>query len=142
MIKKDHGKPPRFLRTRYVCEFICMPHFIYVFLFQQLFFWLSMLVSFFYEGRKGRISVVFLFISIILAVVIGTIGHAIIGSSMAGGIIGSMITGFIGVWVGYFMLGSWGPLIADFAIVPAITGALLIVFMSGLLSRLMRRSAY
>jgi uncharacterized membrane protein YeaQ/YmgE (transglycosylase-associated protein family) len=91
---------------------------------------------------KRRIFVIFLVISIILAVVIGAIGHTIIGSSMAGGIFGSILTGFIGVWVGYVLLGSWGPLIANFAIVPAITGAILIVFISGLLSRLMRRSAY
>jgi uncharacterized membrane protein YeaQ/YmgE (transglycosylase-associated protein family) len=92
--------------------------------------------------KKRRSFVTFLIISIILAVVIGAIGYTIIGSSMAGGIFGSMLTGFIGVWVGYILLGSWGPLIANFAIVPAITGAILIVFISGLLSRLMRRSAY
>jgi uncharacterized membrane protein YeaQ/YmgE (transglycosylase-associated protein family) len=86
--------------------------------------------------------VIFLVISIILAVVIGAIGYTIIGSSIAGGIMGSIFTGFIGVWVGYILLGSWGPHIANFAIVPAITGAILIVFISGLLSRLMRRSAY
>jgi uncharacterized membrane protein YeaQ/YmgE (transglycosylase-associated protein family) len=85
---------------------------------------------------------IILLISVLMAVVIGAIGHTITGSCITGGIVGSMITGFIGVWVGYIMLGSWGPVIANFAVIPAITGAVLFVLMAGLLSRLMRISAY
>jgi uncharacterized membrane protein YeaQ/YmgE (transglycosylase-associated protein family) len=91
---------------------------------------------------EEEVFVIFLIISIILAVVIGAIGYTIIGSSFAGGIIGSILTGFIGFWISYLLLGSWGPHIANFAIIPAATGSILIVFISGLLSRLMRRSAY
>lgn len=76
-----------------------------------------------------------LLITIIMAVVIGAIGSAIAPGGMPGGIIGSMIAGFVGAWLGYLLLGTWGPVIGGFAVVPAIIGAALFVFLLGLLAR-------
>ncbi|WP_068775472.1 GlsB/YeaQ/YmgE family stress response membrane protein [Paenibacillus sp. FJAT-26967] len=81
-----------------------------------------------------------LIITIIMAVVIGIIGDAIVRSNMPGGIIGSMIAGFVGAWLGYLLLGKWGPQIGGFAVIPAIIGAALFVFLIGMISRAFNRS--
>jgi uncharacterized membrane protein YeaQ/YmgE (transglycosylase-associated protein family) len=92
-------------------------------------------------AAKGGFAVLSLLISIIMVIVICSIGHAIVGSSFHGGVLGSIVTGFVGAWHGYILLGSWGPVIINFAVVPAIIGAVCFVFMLGLLSRMMRTTA-
>lgn len=82
-----------------------------------------------------------LIITIIMAIIIGAIGSAIAPGAMPGGIIGAMIAGFVGAWIGTLLLGSWGPVIGGFAIVPAIIGAALFVFLLGLLARGFKRTA-
>ncbi|OAB36947.1 hypothetical protein PMSD_11665 [Paenibacillus macquariensis subsp. defensor] len=82
-----------------------------------------------------------LIISIVMAIIIGFIGDALVGNKMPGGIIGSMIAGFVGAWIGASLLGSFGPQIGGFAVVPAILGTAIFVFLLGLLSRLFRRAS-
>ena len=81
-----------------------------------------------------------LLISILMAVLIGTIGDALVKSSMPGGLLGSMIAGFAGGWLGSILFGNWGPIIGGFAVIPAIIGAALFVFLLGMLSQALRRS--
>lgn len=80
-------------------------------------------------------------ISIVMAIIIGIIGDALVGHDMPGGIIGSMIAGFIGAWLGPMILGAWGPVIGGFAIVPAIIGTAVFVFLLGLVAKMFRRAA-
>lgn len=79
-------------------------------------------------------------ISIVMAIIIGIIGDALVGHDMPGGIIGSMIAGFIGAWLGPMILGAWGPVIGGFAIVPAIIGTAVFVFLLGLAAKMFRRA--
>jgi len=79
-------------------------------------------------------------LSIIMAVIIGLIGNAIAGKEMPGGIIGSMVAGWVGAWLGALLFGHWGTVIGGFAIVPAIIGTAIFVFLLGLVSRLIRRA--
>ena len=80
-------------------------------------------------------------ISVIMAIIIGFIGDALVRSDMPGGVLGSMVAGFIGAWLGHFLFGHFGPDIAGFAIIPAIIGAAIVVFLVGLLFRGMRRTS-
>lgn len=80
-------------------------------------------------------------IMIIMAIIIGVIGSAIAPGRMPGGILGSMIAGFVGAWIGGMLLGSWGPQLGGFSVVPAIIGAALFVLILSLLSRGMNRAA-
>ncbi|MFD2611834.1 GlsB/YeaQ/YmgE family stress response membrane protein [Paenibacillus gansuensis] len=80
-------------------------------------------------------------ISIIMAIVIGLIGDALVKNDMPGGVIGSMIAGFVGAWLGNLLLGNWGPDIGGFAVIPAIIGAALFVFLLGIIFRMFRRTA-
>lgn len=85
-------------------------------------------------------SLLGLLVSIIMAIIIGFIGDALVRSDMPGGVLGSMAAGFVGAWLGHFLFGHWGPDIAGFAIVPAIIGAAIVVFLVGLLFRGVRRA--
>ncbi|WP_438349112.1 GlsB/YeaQ/YmgE family stress response membrane protein [Paenibacillus sp. FA6] len=80
-------------------------------------------------------------ISIVMAIIIGFIGDALVGNNMPGGLLGSMIAGFVGAWIGASLFGSWGPHVGGFAVIPAILGTAIFVFLLGLLSRLFRRAA-
>lgn len=71
-------------------------------------------------------------VSVVVAIVIGLIGGAIGGNGAPGGIIGSMVVGFIGAWIGHGLFGTWGP---DIAIIPAIIGAAILVFILSLIFR-------
>lgn len=46
-----------------------------------------------------------------------------------------MVVGFIGAWIGHGLFGTWGPDIAGFAIIPAIIGAAILVFILSLIFR-------
>ncbi|MGY0569365.1 GlsB/YeaQ/YmgE family stress response membrane protein [Bacillus safensis] len=74
-------------------------------------------------------------ISLVVAIVIGLIGGALAGGSVPGGWIGSMIAGFVGAWIGHGLLGTWGPSLAGFAIIPAILGAAIFVIILSLIFR-------
>lgn len=47
-------------------------------------------------------------ISLIVAIIIGWLGSLFVKGDMPGGIIGSMIAGLIGAWIGHGLLGTWG----------------------------------
>ncbi|MEB3693492.1 GlsB/YeaQ/YmgE family stress response membrane protein [Bacillus amyloliquefaciens] len=74
-------------------------------------------------------------VSLIVAIIIGWIGSLFVKGSTPGGIIGSMIAGLIGAWIGHGLLGTWGPHLAGFAIIPAIIGAAIVVFLFSLIAR-------
>jgi len=78
-------------------------------------------------------------ISIVMAIIIGIIGDALVGHEMPGGIVGSMIAGFIGAWIGPWLFGAWGPVIGGFAIVPAVIGTAIFVFLLGLVAKVFKR---
>lgn len=82
-----------------------------------------------------------LVISLIMAIVIGFIGDALVDNRMPGGIIGAAVAGFAGAWVGHTLFGSFGPNIAGFAIIPAILGTAIFVLILGFASGLFRRAA-
>ncbi|URM35025.1 MULTISPECIES: GlsB/YeaQ/YmgE family stress response membrane protein [Bacillaceae] len=78
--------------------------------------------------------------ALIIGGIIGWLAGMILGRDIPGGIIGNIIAGFIGAWLGSLILGDWGPVVADFAIIPALIGAILLVFIVGFIMRAMRKS--
>ncbi|WP_055109804.1 GlsB/YeaQ/YmgE family stress response membrane protein [Paenibacillus ihumii] len=78
--------------------------------------------------------------SLIIGGVIGWLAGLIMGRDIPGGVIGNIIAGFIGAWLGSLILGNWGPVIGDFYFVPALIGAILLVFIVSLIMGTMQRN--
>ncbi|MGG1876438.1 GlsB/YeaQ/YmgE family stress response membrane protein [Paenibacillus cisolokensis] len=77
--------------------------------------------------------------SLIVGGIIGWLAGLIMGRDIPGGIIGNIIAGFIGAWLGSLLLGTWGPVIGDFYIIPPLIGAVVLVFIVSLVMGSMRR---
>ena len=75
---------------------------------------------------------------LIIGAVIGIIAGAITSRDLPAGWIGNIIGGLVGAWLGQMLFGTWGPQIADMAIIPSILGAIIVVLV---VSFLMRRKA-
>ncbi|MFS7392247.1 GlsB/YeaQ/YmgE family stress response membrane protein [Carnobacterium maltaromaticum] len=57
----------------------------------------------------------------------------ILGKDVPGGMIGNIIVGFLGSWIGSSLFGTWGPVIGGFAILPALIGAIILIFIYSLI---------
>jgi uncharacterized membrane protein YeaQ/YmgE (transglycosylase-associated protein family) len=80
--------------------------------------------------------------SLIVGGVIGWLASLITGRDIPGGVIGNIIAGFVGAWIGSLLFGNWGPVIGRFAIVPAIIGAVILAFIVGFIMRSMGRERH
>ena len=78
-------------------------------------------------------SLLGLLVSIIMAIIIGFIGDALIRENLPGGIIWSIAIAFVGAWTSQLLFGEFGPSIDGFALLPAIIGSAIAVFLVGLL---------
>ncbi|AEB29511.1 hypothetical protein CAR_c08170 [Carnobacterium sp. 17-4] len=71
--------------------------------------------------------------SLIVGGILGAIAGMIVGKDVPGGIIGNIIVGFIGSWIGSSLLSNFGPVIGGFAIIPALIGAIILIFIFSLI---------
>ena len=76
---------------------------------------------------------------LIMGGIIGWLAGLILGKDIPGGIIGNIIAGIVGAWLGSLLLGDWGPRIWDVYIIPALIGALVLVFILSLILGSMRK---
>lgn len=74
---------------------------------------------------------------LIVGGIIGWLASLITGRDVPGGIIGNIIAGFVGAWLGGLILGDWGPVIGGFAIIPAIIGSIILVLIVSFIMRKM-----
>lgn len=73
--------------------------------------------------------------SLIIGGLIGWVAGMIAGKDLPGGVIGNIIAGFVGAWLGGLLLGDWGPSVGGFFVVPAILGAVILVFLVSFILR-------
>ena len=73
-------------------------------------------------------------LSLVVGGIIGAIAESLMNREVPGGILGNIILGFVGSWVGSLIFKDWGLVIQGFAVVPAILGALIVVFLFGLIA--------
>lgn len=79
--------------------------------------------------------------SLIVGGILGWLASLIVGRDVPGGIIGNIIAGFVGAWLGSTLIGDLGPEMGGFFIVPALIGAIILIFIVSLIMRATRRSA-
>lgn len=65
--------------------------------------------------------------SLIVGGIIGALAGVITSREVPAGIIGNIVAGLVGAWLGQSLLGTWGPSLAGMAIVPSIIGAVVLV---------------
>ena len=80
-----------------------------------------------------------LLLYLIIGGIIGWFAGLVVEKDLPGGVVGNVIAGIVGAWIGGRLLGNWGPKLADFYIVPAIIGALIFVIIIGFVMKSMRR---
>ncbi|WP_029332818.1 GlsB/YeaQ/YmgE family stress response membrane protein [Exiguobacterium oxidotolerans] len=73
--------------------------------------------------------------ALIVGGLIGWVASLIIGKDVPGGIIGNIVAGFIGSMIGQAIFGDLGPSIGGFAVIPAIIGAIILIFIVSLVLR-------
>ena len=79
-------------------------------------------------------SVIGWILFLIVAAICAGIAAYIVPGSIPGGFLTAMIVGFAGAWLGVYLIGPWGPILAGVAIFPAILGSGLLVFAIAALS--------
>ncbi|ASI34662.1 MULTISPECIES: GlsB/YeaQ/YmgE family stress response membrane protein [unclassified Exiguobacterium] len=77
--------------------------------------------------------------ALIVGGLIGWVASLIIGKDVPGGIIGNIVAGFIGSMIGQAIFGDMGPSIGGFAVIPAIIGAIILIFIVSLVLRSVRK---
>ena len=65
--------------------------------------------------------------SLIVGGVIGALAGTITSRDVPMGIIGNIIAGLVGAWIGQALLGTWGPSLAGMVLVPSILCAIILV---------------
>ncbi|MED4313275.1 GlsB/YeaQ/YmgE family stress response membrane protein, partial [Heyndrickxia coagulans] len=70
----------------------------------------------------------------------GWLAGLIMGRDIPGGIIGNIMAGIVGAWLGGAIFGNWGPHIAGMAIIPALIGAIILVFVLSFILRMARKA--
>lgn len=81
-------------------------------------------------------SVAAFIISVIIAMVIGTVADKISPFKMPGSWAGAIVAGYIGAWIGRILFGTLGPMVAGFSLVPALIGAIMVVIVAGIIAKL------
>jgi len=76
-------------------------------------------------------------LTLLVAAFVGWIGDAIVKNDMPGGFWGAMLAGLIGSWIGAYIpfFNNIGPTVGGIALIPAILGAAIFVFLLGLFKR-------
>ncbi|WP_026564969.1 GlsB/YeaQ/YmgE family stress response membrane protein [Bacillus sp. UNC41MFS5] len=77
-----------------------------------------------------------LILSVIIALVIGTVAGKLAPFKMPGSWAGAIVAGYIGAWIGPQLIGTWGPMVVGFSLVPALIGAIFVVIITGIIAKL------
>ncbi|MGR5880306.1 GlsB/YeaQ/YmgE family stress response membrane protein [Bacillus pacificus] len=81
-----------------------------------------------------------LIITCIVGGLIGALAGMITGKDFPLGIVGNVIAGLIGSWVGSALFGHWGPEWGGIFVLPALLGAIVFIFNRYILSRMLRKA--
>ncbi|MBI5974021.1 GlsB/YeaQ/YmgE family stress response membrane protein [Staphylococcus canis] len=78
-------------------------------------------------------------IMLIVGGLIGWAAGAILSKDIPGGIIGNIIAGLIGSWLGTLLFGQWGPSFGGVYIFPALIGSIILIAVISLILGALRK---
>lgn len=81
----------------------------------------------------------YFFLTLIVGVVLGLFAGLILNEDVPGGVTGNVVIGFLGSWLGEFVLGELGPSIKGFYLIPSLLGALFCLGVYSFLADYIRR---
>lgn len=70
--------------------------------------------------------------------IIGWVAGLILGKDLPGGVIGNIVAGIVGSMIGGNLFSSFGPVIAGFAIVPSLLGAIILIIILSFVLKAMK----
>lgn len=76
-----------------------------------------------------------LLVMLLIATGCALIGSALVPGGIPGGLLGAMVVGLLGAFLGVRLLGSFGPGLVGVSLVPTILGSALLVLLYTLVSR-------
>lgn len=82
-------------------------------------------------------------VMLLVAAIIGFVGEALAPGGVPGGWMGAIVAGLLGSSVGGYLFGGIlpsGPVLAGFALIPSILGAVVVVLLFTLVSRGMSKA--
>ena len=65
--------------------------------------------------------------SLIIGGVIGWLAGMVMGKDVPGGVIGNIIAGCLGSWIGNMLFPTMEPVVGGFAIIPSLLGAVILI---------------
>ncbi|MCM3764918.1 GlsB/YeaQ/YmgE family stress response membrane protein [Neobacillus niacini] len=74
--------------------------------------------------------------AVIIAFVIGTVAEKLSPLKMPGSWAAAIFAGFVGAWLGEYLFGTFGPAIGGVSLLPALLGAIVVVIIGGIITRL------
>jgi len=81
------------------------------------------------------LQLVGLFITLLVAAVIGWVADQIVPGRLPYGWLGATVFGLLGSWLGSLLLGRFGPQLGGVAIVPALVGAVVLAVLYNVVAK-------
>lgn len=78
---------------------------------------------------------------IIIGGLIGWLAGLIIKKDVPGGIIGNIIAGIVGAWLGSIILGDWGWQVSSFYVFPALVGCIVLILIVSFIMKMAANKA-
>lgn len=76
---------------------------------------------------------------LIVGGIIGWLASLIAGNNLPYGIIGNIICGIVGAWIGGMLLGAWGPSFGGIFILPALIGSILFILLLRIITKVISK---
>lgn len=81
-----------------------------------------------------------LILYIVVAAVCAWIADYFVPGTIPGGFLAAAVYGILGAWLGTSLMGSFGPSLGGVALLPAIIGSALVIFLATLIGRAMHKA--
>ncbi|MCA9724240.1 MAG: GlsB/YeaQ/YmgE family stress response membrane protein [Kurthia sp.] len=72
---------------------------------------------------------------IIIGGILGWLAGLIVKRDVPGGILGNILAGIVGAWLGSVLLGDWGWQVSKFYVFPALIGSIILIFIVSFIMR-------